>query len=204
MDMFIKGKQMSGENIFFDLSKLKHLGENVIIGKTVRIRQPEKVSIGDNTIIDDFTYISCAAEIGKNCHIASNVSISGGKGKFTMGNFSTISNGSSIHCASSDYRECSLDLPSVPEREQFGGTVADIHVSGYVTVGAHSCILPGANVPEGVAFGAYTMIKASNILKPYHLYVGHACKDLGQRKNIYLIKKHKLEKNQQGRFRTNE
>jgi len=202
--MFIKGKQMSGDNIFFDLSRLKHLGKNVIIGKTVRIRQPEKVSIGDNTIIDDFTYISCAAEIGKNCHIASNVSISGGKGKFTMGDFSTISNGSSIHCASSDYRECSLDLPSVPEEQQFGGTVADIHVSDYVTVGAHSCILPGATLPEGTAYGAYTMIKASNKLIPFHLYVGRACRDLGQRKNIHLIEKNKIEILEKSRFKLND
>ena len=88
------------DNIFFDISKLKHLGKDVIIGKTVRIRKPEEVSIGDNTIIDDFTYISCALEVGKNCHIASNVSISGGDGKLVMGDYSTISNGSSIHCAS--------------------------------------------------------------------------------------------------------
>ena len=45
-------------NIFFDLKKLKHIGKNVIIGKTVRIRRPELVEIGDNTIIDDFCYIS--------------------------------------------------------------------------------------------------------------------------------------------------
>jgi acetyltransferase-like isoleucine patch superfamily enzyme len=176
------------ENIFFDISKLKHIGKNVIIGKTVRIRQPEKVSIGDNTIIDDFTYISSAADIGKNCHIASNVSISGGKGKFTMGNYSTISNGSSIHCASSDYTECSLDLPSVPEEHQFGGEVSDIFVGDFVIVGAHSCILPGANLPEGTAFGAYTLIKNHSTYQQYHLYVGHNCRDLGKRKNIEKIK----------------
>ena len=45
------------ENIFFDLSQLKKIGKNVIIGKTVRIRYPELVEIGDNVIIDDFTYI---------------------------------------------------------------------------------------------------------------------------------------------------
>lgn len=179
------------ENIFFDVSKLKHIGKNVIIGKTVRIRQPENVSIGDNTIIDDFTYISCAADIGNNCHIASNVSISGGKGKFIMGNYSTISNGSSIHCASSDYTACSLDLPSVPEEQQFGGLVKDIFIGDFVIVGSHSCILPGANLPEGSAFGAYTLIKDSVTLKEYHLYVGHNCIELGLRKNIKRITKFK-------------
>ena len=33
------------ENLFFDLSKLKSCGANVIIGKTVRIRYPELVEI---------------------------------------------------------------------------------------------------------------------------------------------------------------
>ena len=174
-------------NIFFDISSLKHCGKNVIIGKTVRIRKPEEVSIGDNTIIDDFTYISCAMEIGNNCHIASNVSISGGKGKLTMGDYSTISNGCSIHCASSDYRECSLDLPSVSEEKQFGGHVEDIKIGNFVVVGAHSCVLPGAILPNGSAFGAYTLIKKKNKLKPFHLYVGHDCKDLGERKNKKLL-----------------
>ena len=181
------------ENIFFDKRRLKHLGKNVIIGKTVRIRQPEKVSIGDNTIIDDFTYISSEANIGKNCHIASNVSISGGAGKFIMGNYSTISNGSSVHCASSDYRHCSLDLPSVPSADQFGGHVAEVLLGDFVTVGAHSCILPGAQLPEGSAFGAYTLIKDTNVLIPYHLYVGTACKDLGVRMGREKLAKYKTK-----------
>ena len=46
------------DNIFFDRSKLKYCGENVIIGKTVRIRKPEECIIGDGTIIDDFAYIN--------------------------------------------------------------------------------------------------------------------------------------------------
>ena len=110
-----------------------------------------------------------------------------------MGNFSTISNGSSVHCASSDYRECSLDLPSVPKKEQFGGTVSNIDIGDFVTVGAHSCILPGASIPEGTAFGAYTLIKNKK-LKSYHLYVGNKCRDLGLRKKIEKIKIFKEKK----------
>ena len=39
------------ENLFFNFDDLHHLGKNSIIGKTVRIRYPELVSIGDNCII---------------------------------------------------------------------------------------------------------------------------------------------------------
>ncbi len=152
------------ENIFFDIKKLKYCGNNVIIGKTVRIRKPEECIIGDNTIIDDFAYISCPIQIGKNCHIASNVSISGGDGHLYIGNYTTISNHTSIHCSSSDYKKVSLDLPSVPKGKQFGGTISDIHISDYVVVGAHSCILPQVNLPEGFACGAYTLVKNKKYL----------------------------------------
>ena len=58
------------ENIFFDLSRLKSCGQNVVIGKTVRIRYPEIVEIADNVIIDDFTYISTQLKIESYVHIA--------------------------------------------------------------------------------------------------------------------------------------
>jgi len=169
------------DNIFFDRSKLKYCGNNVIIGKTVRIRKPEEVSIGDGTIIDDFTYISCGLTIGKNCHIASNVSISGGEGHLYIGNYTTISNHTSIHCSSSDYKKVSLDLPSVPKDKQFGGTISDIHIGDYVVVGAHSCILPQVNLPEGFACGAYTLVKNKKYL-PYYLYTGIPAKSVCKRK----------------------
>ena len=41
------------DNIFFDKKLLKKCGDNVIIGKTVRIRYPHLVETGDNVIIDD-------------------------------------------------------------------------------------------------------------------------------------------------------
>lgn len=159
------------ENIFFDLSRLKHLGKGCIIGKTVRIRKPEECIIGDGTIIDDFTYISCTVEIGNNCHIASNVAISGGKGKFTMGNRSTLSNNCTVHCASSDYTKFSMDLPSMPLELQYGGTIENIYIGDEVVIGAHSCILPGVILPNGVACGAYTLVK-KQFYEPNTLYIG--------------------------------
>jgi acetyltransferase-like isoleucine patch superfamily enzyme len=174
---------MGKDNIFFDISKLKYCGKNVIIGNTVRIRKPEEVSIGDGTIIDDFTYISCGMTIGKNCHIASNVSISGSKAHFYMGDYSTISNHVSVHCASSDYKKMSLDLPSVPEELRFGGEFGDVILGDYVVIGAHSCILPSSKLPDGFACGAYTLIKDVNF-KPYSLYAGIPAKFICKRDNV--------------------
>lgn len=180
------------ENIFFDKSKLKYCGKNVIIGKTVRIRKPEECVIGDNTIIDDFAYISCAIEIGNNCHIGSHVCISGGAGKFKMGNYSTLSSHCSIHCASSDYSSVSLDLPSVSSDLQFGGEVEDVEVGDFVTVGSHSCILPGVNLPNQFACGAFCLLTKQQYLEN-SLYVGIPAKFLKTRnEEKFLQIKNKL------------
>jgi len=176
------------DNIFFDKKKLKYCGENVIIGKTVRIRKPEECIIGDNTIIDDFAYISCPIEIGRNCHVASHVSISGGQGKFIMGDYSTISNHCSVHCASSDYGKVSLDLPSVRLTDQFGGEVGLIKIGNFVTVGAHSCLLPNVDLPDGFACGAYTLIKKGNY-NSWSLYVGIPAKLIKKRDMSEIINK---------------
>jgi acetyltransferase-like isoleucine patch superfamily enzyme len=161
-----------GSNLYFDLKILKYLGVGAIIGKSVRIRKPEECVIGDGTIIDDFAYISCAIDVGMHCHIASHVSISGGGGgRLVIGNYSTISNHCSVHCASSDYSTLSLDLPSVPVDLRFGGHACDVFLGDYVTVGAHSCILPGARLPDGSAFGAYSLINDANYI-PLGLYAG--------------------------------
>lgn len=187
-NMFIRSGrttiELTWKNDYFNWRDLKYIGNNVIIGKNVRIRQPENVSIDDGTIIDDFTYISSVLKVGKYCHIASNVSISGGKGKLTMGDYSTLSNHCSIHCASSDYRYISLDLPSVPEEKRYGGEVEDIIIGNHVVVGAHCCILPGSKLPDYSAYGAYTLIKKWSNLSEYCLYAGHDCKFIGNRKKM--------------------
>lgn len=175
------------ENIYFDFKKLKHLGKGAIIGKCVRIRRPELVSIGDNTIIDDFTYISCEMTIGSYCHIASNVTISGGKQKITIGNFVGISAGCSIHASSSDYICASFELPSIPDKFHFGGTSEPISIDDHVLLGAQSVVLPGVHLPIGFASTAHTVIR-KNTYKSWYLYGGYQCKKLYKRSHNEVLK----------------
>jgi acetyltransferase-like isoleucine patch superfamily enzyme len=159
------------DNIFFDPRTLKYLGEGAIVGKTVRIRHPQHCIIGDGAIIDDFAYISAHVEIGRHCHIGSHAAISGGERRFVLGEYSTMSSHCSVHCASSEYTAVSLDLPSAPPAEKFGGEIGEVIIGRYVTIGAHSCILPGARLPDGSAFGAYSLIKADDY-QSLGLYAG--------------------------------
>lgn len=180
------------DNLFFDLGKLKYLGHGARIGKTVRIRKPELVSIGDGCIIDDFTYISCEMTLGKYCHIAAGVNISGGAGSFTAGDYVAISAGCSLHAASSEFKSASLDLPSVPEEMRFGGVVDPIVFGDHIVLGSHTVVLPGVRLPIGVATGAMTVLRYKKY-EPWTLYVGSDAKPSMTRDHRQLDTKLGLE-----------
>jgi len=92
------------ENLFFNLNDLKYCGKNVIIGKTVRIRYPELVEIGDNSIIDDFVYISTELKIGKYVHISSGANIIGGRTSYVeFKDFSSTAPNIVLAAGSGDY-----------------------------------------------------------------------------------------------------
>ena len=102
------------DNIFFNTAELKTCGKNVIIGKTVRIRYPELVEIGDNVIIDDFCYISTTLKIGSNVHISAGCKIIGGRqAKVSLDEFSTLSPNVVIAAGSDDYIS-GIGTPMVP------------------------------------------------------------------------------------------
>jgi len=174
------------ENIFFDLTRLKHLGAGAIVGTCVRIRRPELVSIGDGTIIDDFTYISGALEIGAHSHIAPNVTITGGAKTLTVGNYVGIGAGCSIFVGSTDFVTPSFDFPSIPEEFQFGGIREDVVIDDYVQLGSHSVVLPGVRLPEGFASAAQTVIR-KRVYQPWTLYGGESCKELARRDHGTLM-----------------
>jgi acetyltransferase-like isoleucine patch superfamily enzyme len=142
-------------NIFFDISSLRHLGKDVIIGKAVRIRHPEKVSIGDNTIIDDFTYISGEVNIGKYVHIASSCAVQAtAKSKVSIGDFAGLSSGVRVFAGSAEYVNCSFDYAPIPASEQYGGIFEEVKIGQFVQVGANSVVLPGTVLPNGFTCGA--------------------------------------------------
>jgi acetyltransferase-like isoleucine patch superfamily enzyme len=173
------------DNIFFDLKRLKYLGVGAIIGKTVRIRRPEETVIGDYAIIDDFTYISCELELGRYCHIASNVNMSGGAGKVTIRDFAGVASGCSLHAGSSDYITASLDFPSVPAQCRMGGSLEDVLLDEHVLLGAHSVVLPGVILPAGCATAAMTVLRKKQY-EAWTLYGGIDGKKLCRRNHAKL------------------
>ncbi|MGB6327680.1 MAG: acyltransferase [Halarcobacter sp.] len=182
---------MNNENIFFDISKLKSCGKNVIIGKTVRIRYPELVEIGDNVIIDDFTYISTQLKILSNVHIAAGCKIIGGQQSYVeFGSFSTIS-ANVVLAAGSDDFIAGLATPFIPLEFKGDVEIGKIIIGKHSIIGANSVVTPNVIFNEGASLGALSLAK--NDLEAWQLYAGVPANKIKQRnknKILSLEKKH--------------
>lgn len=180
------------ENIFFDLSKIKQMGKNVIIGKTVRIRYPELVEIGDNVIIDDFTYISTALKLHNNVHISSGCKIIGGRNSFVeMEEFSTLAPNVILSAGSDDYVS-GIATPMVPLKYKGNAVIGEIIISRHCIVGSSSVVLPNVTFSEGSAVGALSLVNKN--LEEWKLYAGIPAKIIKKRNRIEIERLEKLFK----------
>lgn len=182
-------------NIFFDLNKLKSCGKNVIIGKTVRIRYPELVEIGDNVIIDDFTYISTRLKLHSFVHIASGCKLIGGKKSYVeMYEFSTLAPNVVLAAGSDDYI-AGIATPLVGEEYKGDMKVGKIVIGKHSIVGANSVVLPDVILKDGASVGALSLVKTD--LEAWFLYAGIPARKIKPRNKKAIMKLEKLfyEKN---------
>jgi len=158
------------DNLFFNKRDLKHCGSNVIIGKTARIRYPELVSIGDNVIIDDFTYISTQLNVAAYVHISSGCSIIGGRNSLvSFGQFSTLAPNVVLAAGSDDYM-AGLATPMVPEEFKGAVEIGSILIGDHCIIGANSTVLPNVTLATGACVGSNSLVKSN--LEGWYLYVG--------------------------------
>ena len=164
------------ENLFFNKSDLKKCGSNVIIGKTVRIRYPELVEIGDNVIIDDFTYISTSLKIHSYVHISSGCKIIGGpESHVEMKNFSTLSPNVVLSAGSDDYLS-GIATPLVDKKYKANAEIGEIILNEHTIVGSNSTVLPNVIFGKGATTGANSLINKD--LEAWTLNVGIPSKKL--------------------------
>lgn len=181
------------ENIFFNLSELKSCGKNVIIGKTVRIRYPQFVEIGDNVIIDDFTYISTSLKLHDNVHISSGCKIIGGKNAFVeMCEFSTLAPNVVLSAGSDDYLS-GIATPLVPLEFKGNFKIGKIKLNKHCIVGSGSVVLPDVIFEEGACLGALSL--ANKNIPEYTLYAGIPAYKVKVRNKSEITKLEKKYKN---------
>lgn len=158
----------------------KRVGRNVVFGRNMVLRQPLKIALGDNVIIDDdctldakgesndgitigdmvtigrFSSIVCKdadIDIGSHVNIGSNVKvIAANKGKIVIGN--SIDIGSSCHFSGGSYDYSNAEqLPSSQRIETKGINVEDL-----AWIGAGVIILDGATIGTKSIVGAGAVV----------------------------------------------
>ena len=178
------------ENIFFDKSRLRRIGNNVIIGKTVRIRYPELVEIGDNVIIDDFTYISTELAVSNNVHIASGCKLIGGnKAMIRIGELSTLAPNVVLAAGSDDYI-AGIASPLVDLKYKGNVEIGYVNIERHCIVGTNTTILPNVTLYDGSAVGAQSLVKTD--IPEWMLYGGVPARYLKDRDREEILRLEEL------------
>jgi len=154
-----------------------------IVSPNVRIRHPEQFEIGDDSIVDDFSYFSTRVRIGVCSHIASGCSVAGGSDRlFSLGDFCSLSSGVKIWCTSDDFAN---DLVTIvpgdvePVKEHL--VTGDVVFDDYTAAGANTVVMPSNHVPEGTVIGALSFVPAGYRFEPWAVYAGIPIRRVGDR-----------------------
>lgn len=155
----------------------KHLGKNVRISDKCSIYNPENISIGDDTRIDDFTVLSAGEggiEIGKRVHIGCYSSLIGA-GIIQVFRDTEISGRVSIYSSTNDFREKSFYGDDGKRMNIFKGYVV---IGAAVVIGCGSVVLPLVAIEQGARVGALSLVKDDIGLR--EIWAGVPAKKIGQ------------------------
>jgi galactoside O-acetyltransferase len=164
---------------------LKEIGSNVSLSKKTSIYGAERISIGNNTRIDDFVVISAGTDgivIGSNVHIAVFSSLIG-SGKIELSDFSNISSRVSIYSSNDDYSGEAMTNPTLPAYYT-NVKHGKVFIGKHVIIGSGSVVLPNVELADGVAIGALSLISSS--CTEWSIYVGNPAKKIKCRKKNLL------------------
>tara|TARA_B110001454_G_C12614104_1_gene389987 strand:+ start:106 stop:627 length:522 start_codon:yes stop_codon:yes gene_type:complete len=169
--------------------------KNNIISENIRVRVPEFFKIGEHSIIDDFSYFSTKIKVGKYSHIGNNVSIAGGASfQFTLGDYSSISSGVRVWCASDNFYSgiASFLSDDLLFDDRISG---DVWISDLTIIGTNSVIMPNNTLPIGVALGALSFVPYNFNFEPWMLYAGIPIKPIRKRDEKRILGKYHQMKN---------
>lgn len=163
---------------------LNSVGTNVHIHDTAIITRPHLIDIGNNVSIDAFVYFSTGAKLGSYIHIAPSVSIIGGAdAMLIMEDYTNISAGSRIICASDDFKQGMIS-PLVPIEYR---TVINkpIVFKKYVVIGTNCVVAPGVILAEGSVIAANSFISKNT--EPWTIYGGSPARPIGTRSKDRIL-----------------
>lgn len=159
----------------------KHLGKNVTIFAHAKIVGQELISIGDETMIDDFVWMwgtGKGIDIGSFCHITVGCIIQSG-GHIQIGDFSGIGHRCTLLAGTDDYKGGGLIGLKVFGDENRNLQFKDIVLEKHCHVGMGSIIMPGVTLGEGCSIGAGSLVTKD--MPPWTLCYGSPCKPISDK-----------------------
>ena len=161
-------------------------GTDARISVDARIFGGDRITIGDNVRIDAFAVLSAGeagtVRIGSHIHLASGIRIFG-QGGVVVGDFASMSAGSTIYSASDDFSGAALMGPTLPERYT-SVTERPVVVERFAAIAAHSLVLPGVTLHEGAVLGSMSL--ATHDLDAWTIHAGVPCSALKPRRRDAL------------------
>ncbi len=145
-----------------------------IISPNIRVRHPERFVVGEGSIVDDFCYFSTRVRIGRYAHVASGCSVAGGGERtFGLGDFSSLSSGVKIWCASDDFvNDLVTILPPEWGEIKTDLIAGDVLCADLTAVGANTVVMPRNHLPEGTVVGALSFVPSGFPFEPWAVYAG--------------------------------
>jgi acetyltransferase-like isoleucine patch superfamily enzyme len=144
-----------------------------VISAQIRLRYPKEFTVGDYSVIDDFSYFATKISIGKYCHVASGCSIAGGKDfTFSLGDYSSLSSGVKIWCRSNDYVNDLVILNPENININTSDIEGDVKIGALCGVGSNTVIMPNNTIPEGTVIGALSFVPSNFKFKKWSVYAG--------------------------------
>lgn len=157
---------------------LKYVGENVRLSRNATLYNAGKISIGDNSRIDDFCVLSGNITIGRYVHVAVYSALFGGDAGITLDDCSTVSSRNMVYAANDDYSGEALSSGAPLEYRKI--TESPVHLKECSILGAGCVVLPGVTLEEGAAVGAMSLVTRN--VPAWEIYGGVPCHYLKDRK----------------------
>ena len=163
------------------------IGSNVLISRKASFYGASRISIGDNSRIDDFCVISAGAKgivIGRHVHLAVMCVLMGAE-KITLHDFSGYSSRVSIYSTSDDFSGAAMTGPTVPV-EFTNVKSRPVSIGRHVIIGAGTVVLPGVTISDGAAVGAVSLVTKD--VPAHEIHGGVPAKKVGARKtDLYAL-----------------
>lgn len=170
---------------------LKSYGSNVKISRKASIYGAERISIGSNVRIDDFSILSGNIEIGSFVHIAAYSALFAGNAGIEMMDYSGLSSRVVVYAESDDYGGDYLTNPTI-NKEYTRIIEGKVVIKRHAIIGTSSVLLPGVIIGEGVAVGSMSLVNKS--LDDWTICLGIPCKSVKNRNNGLLKLEEQMNK----------